>query len=385
MTNFVLPFSFSNRACLLLSVIDDEHIYDYNDLENSIIENENIIREIECSIKELIVATPCHIFSDNEEGTVKEQLDEASSILFSDLARAQAKAEKLYILKEFIIDIAESNNRSYKDVFGLLIKNSSEPNEINYRYYKGDLIYDIRTMDVFDRNVSDIFYRALDSADKYNLNYDGVFTNQDKGKFYIEIINENTNKYNLYIDTNGVVYYDTKEEAEDKVKNEIFNVSSSSYMSLNYIKNHIDLYTDPEKDSFIRLAKENCEEFIKYFIENIYYKDTIRFHNGFALSDNGFPENLLSLIFSRLLNVINNIKEMSKEDFSELLNEYIQTKMAAQPKTSQIKIIDEFNESDIIKDINTMPDYCFLNNFVESCLSAIISKLYRISMTGKNF
>lgn len=377
---FVFPISVGNNICTLHSIITDNELYSYSDIKEELQELSERITSLKGNIKELIVATPKDLFVDNECGTVKEQLDEASDDLFSALHRACAEYERLYVLQVMLEEIAEQIDQPVNKVFELFIKNVLDnQNVIDYRYYNGDNIYNLQDMTVNDRTVSDMVDRALDNADIFNLNYNNTLTDFNKNKFVIRIYNSKDNNYQLYVSPKGKIFYDLEEDAKFAVLNNILNIHTSNYITYNYIKNHKDMFTNVDYDGFLKSAISNKEEFIKEFIKKIYDDTSVRFNH--QLNSDCAP--LMSLLQSRLLSIINDILSDEKH-INNLFNEYVKNHIDRNneiPKELQnvlIKIIENFMDENLLNDINNLSDYSFLNKFIETAIYINLKKLYKI-------
>lgn len=381
-----IPISFCNKAIISISSYLDESINSYGALLQAMNRYSKELDQIKSKIKELIVCTPSNIFSENEEGTIKDQIDKASEDLFSELYIKSSKYERLRSIKDIVEFIADDGDKTYEDVFELLINTNNKENEIEYCYYNGDKTYDYNTLTLLDRNVNDIRSRIVDHANKYNLNYNNLYNKDNKGKYIIEILNDKVKKFEPYITSDGVIYYNTKEEAEDVIKDIIFDISPYPYMEFSYIKKHENLFIGYDQDSFIKFINNNKEVFTIDFINRIYPENTVRFNHNTKLTQQDI-DGFISFIQSRLFVIINNIFKMNAEEFNALYITYMENKVNSVnnnlPKDLNkilVKVIDDINSIEIINNINNLGDYEFLNTFVESCLEVLIKPLYRIML-----
>lgn len=379
MSNTGVHFSFFKDVLFVISLLkeNNQDIYTYNGLVDSITELNNKVSKLKCSIKELIVATPNNLFADNENGTVKEQVDAATANLFSELSSTGDNLSRLVVLKDFIDYMAESSGMSYDDVFNFLLRDNN--NNINYRYFSGKDTYDRNTMDLLDRNVDDIINRALDNADRTNINYTGALADSVKGKFYVEIFDKNTNRYNLFINNDGVVYYDSSKDAIDALKINGFDVFSANYISASYIKSHPDMFIGTDNKSFMTVMDENEKVFIESFIRRLYQGQEVRFSGTREDNNKSMLPDLIDLIKKRLFDVICAIKDSDNSYLRKLFNEHIEKILTSeQVKAEDIKVVDADGHDEIFNKISELNDYEFLNNFVESAIEIIIGGLYRV-------
>jgi hypothetical protein len=377
MNNVAVPFSYLKNILFIVSLLKEnsQDICTYTGLIDSINELNNNVSKLRASIKELIVATPNNLFTDNEDGTVKEQVDAASNQFFDDLSLCEANLSRLVTLKDFIDYTAESSGWSYDEVFNFLLRD----NNINYRYFNGKYVYDIKTMDLLDRNVDDIINRALDNVDHVNLNYTGALSDSVSGKFYVEIFDKNTNRYNLFINNDGVVYYDSKKDAVAALKINGFDVFSSNYISASYIKSHPEMFIGTDNKSFMAVMDENEKVFTENFIRLLYPEQDVRF-SGIREDDNKSTLfDLICIIKKRLVDVIGAIKDADNSYLNKLINEHVEKTLGLRKvKVEDIKVVDLNGRDDIINKIYELNDYEFLNNFVESALEIVIGGLYRV-------
>ena len=372
-SQIIIPFSFKKRVCTFLPLLADNEVYSFEDLIYEINESKNKVISIQAQIKELIVATPKDLFTDNEEGTVKDQVDEKSEELFSDLWSSQAKFEQLTQVKTIMDEISESCEISCKEAFQSLFREEAVDNNIDYRYYKGADTYDIRSMSVFDRNVSDIRSRALDNSDIANLNYKDRLIDDQTNKFLIEI-QDSENHFTKFVDSDGRLFFDSKEDAERVVLNNVFCLSTSQFLDFRWVKNHCEMFTGIDEDSFFDLVLKNKEEFCKMFIEYLYPKSDVRFHGR-----KRDPHPFVLKVQDRLLNLIDRVKGMKQADYNELFNDYACKILKEQTEESSgIKVVEEFASDEIIGKLNKISDYEFLNVFVKICLKLSVKDLYRI-------
>lgn len=379
MDNVGVSFNFLRNLLFISSVLTENNdgIYNYTGLADSINELNNKILKLRWSIKELIVATPNNLFTDNENGTVKEQVDTVADNLFYELSFAEDNRSRLIALKDFIDHMAERSGISNDDVFNLLLRDNY--NNINYRYFNGKDTYDTKTMDLLDRNVDDIINRALDNVDRVNLNYNGVLTDNVNGKFYVEIFDKNTNRYNLFIDKYGVVYYDSKKDALNAIKINGFDVFSSNYISASYIKSHPDMFIGSKNKSFMTVMDENKKVFTENFIRRLYPGQEVRFSSDREDGNKSDKFDFTGIMKKRLVDVIGKIKDADNSYLSKLINEHVEKILSSpQAKVEDIKVVELYDLDDIINKISELNDYEFLNNFVESSLEIIIGDLYRV-------
>lgn len=372
-SQIIIPFSFKKRVCTFLPLLADNEVYSFEDLIYEINESKNKVISIQAQIKELIVATPKDLFTDNEEGTVKDQVDEKSEELFSDLWSSQAKFEQLTQVKTILGEISESCEISCKEAFQSLFREEVVDNNIDYRYYKGADTYDIRNMSVFDRNVSDIRSRALDNSDLANLNYKDRLIDDQTNKFFIEI-QDSENHFTKFVDSDGRLLFDSKEDAERVVLNNVFCLSTSQFLDFSWVKNHCEMFTGIDEDSFFDLVLKNKEEFCKMFIEYLYPESDVRFHGR-----KRDPHPFVLKVQDRLLNLIDRVKGMKQADYNGLFNDYACKILHEKTEESpEIKVVEEFASDEIIGKLNKIADYEFLNVFVKICLSLSVKDLYRI-------
>lgn len=372
-SQIIIPFSFKNRVCTFLPLLSNNEVYSFEDLMYEINESKSKVVSIQAQIKELIVATPKDLFTENEEGTVKDQVDDKSEELFSNLWSTQAKFEQLTQVKTILDEISGSCGISCKEAFESLFREEFADNNIEYRYYKGSDTYDIRNMSVFDRNVSDIKARALDNSDQSNLNYKDRLIGDQKNKFFIEI-QDSENHFTKFVDSEGRLFFDSKEDAERVVISNVFCLSTSQFLDFGWIKNHCEMFVGIDNDSFFDLILKNKEEFCKMFIERLYPESDVRFHGG-----EQDPHPFILKIQDRLLNLIDRFKGMARSEYNSLFNAYVSKILNEKPDDHpEIKVIDNFVVSEIVERLGKMSDYEFLNTFVKICLKLSVKDLYRI-------
>lgn len=379
MSNTGVHFSFFKDVLFVISLLkeNNQDIYTYNGLVDLLTELNTKVSKLKCSIKELIVATPNNLFTDNENGTVKEQIDTSSNQLFSELSSTEDKLSRLVVLKDFIDYMAESAGMPYEDVFNFLLRNNR--NNINYHYFNGKDTYDRNTMDLLDRNVDDIISRAIDNVNVSNINYDWSLTDSVKGKFYIEIFDKDTNKYKLFVNNDGVVYYDSKAAAVSTVKIDGFDVFSNNYISVSYIKSHPDMFIGTDNKSFMSVMDENKKAFMENFIRRLYHGQEVRFPNDRDTDNKSVKFDFIGLIKQRLVDVIGAFKDSDDSYLTKLFNEHIEKIFTTQQvKVEGVKVVDVDDRDEIINKISELNGYEFLNNFVESALEIIIGGLYRV-------
>lgn len=372
-SQIIIPFSFKNRVCTFLPLLSNNEVYSFEDLMYEINESKSKVVSIQSQIKELIVATPKDLFTDNEEGTVKDQVDDKSEELFSNLWSTQAKFEQLSQVKTILDEISGSCGISCKEAFELLFREEFADNDIEYRYYKGPDVYDIRNMSVFDRNVSDIKARALDNSDQSNLNYKNRLIGDQEYKFFIEI-QDSGNHFTKFVDSEGRLFFDSKEDAERVVINNVFCLSTSQFLDFGWIKNHCEMFVGTDNDSFFDLVLKNKEEFCKMFIKHLYLDSEVRFHDR-----EQDPHPFILKVQDRLLNLIDRIKGMTQTEYNSLFNDYA-IKMLKENADDHVKIrvVESFGCSEIIEKLGEMSDYEFLNTFVKICLKLSVKDLYRV-------
>lgn len=372
-SQIIIPFSFKNRVCTFLPLLSNNEVYSFEDLMYEINECKSKVVSIQSQIKELIVATPKDLFTDNEEGTVKDQVDDKSEELFSNLWSAQAKFEQLTQIKTILDEISGSCEISCKEAFESLFREDFADNNIEYRYYKGSDVYDIRNMSVFDRNVSDIKARALDNSDQSNLNYKDRLIGDQKYKFFIEI-QDSENHFTTFVDSEGRLFFDSKKDAERVVISNVFCLSSGQFLDFGWIKDHYEMFVGIDNDSFFDLVLKNKEEFCKMFIEYLYSDSEVHFHR--EMQD---PYPFILKVQDRLLNLIDRIKGMTQTEYNSLFNDYA-IKIVKENATDYVKIrvVESFDCPEIIEKLDGIPDYEFLNTFVKICLKLSVKDLYRI-------
>lgn len=372
-SQIIIPFSFKNRVCTFLPLLSNNEVYSFEDLMYEINESKSKVVSIQSQIKELIVATPKDLFTENEEGTVKDQVDDKSEELFSNLWSAQAKFEQLTQIKTILDEISGSCEISCKEAFESLFREDFADNNIEYRYYKGSDVYDIRNMSVFDRNVSDIKARALDNSDQSNLNYKDRLIGDQKYKFFIEI-QDSENHFTTFVDSEGRLFFDSKKDAERVVISNVFCLSSGQFLDFGWIKDHYEMFVGIDNDSFFDLVLKNKKEFCKMFIEYLYSDSEVRFHRG---KQDLHP--FILKVQDRLLNLIDRIKEMTQTEYNSLFNDYA-TKILNEKTTDHtgILVVENFGCPEIVKRLEEAPDYEFLNIFVKICLKLSVKDLYRV-------
>jgi hypothetical protein len=379
-SQIIIPFSFKNRVCTFLPLMYDNEVYSFEDLMYEINEAKSKVISIQAQIKELIVATPKDLFTENEEGTVKDQIDYKSEELFSNLWSVQAKFEQLTQVKTILDEISERSEISCEEAFNSLFREEFAENRMEYRYYKGSDTYDIQNMSVFDRNVSDIKARALDNSDQSNLNYKDRLIGDQKYKFFIEI-QDSENHFTKFIDSEGRLFFDSKEDAERVVINNVFCLSVNQFLDLSWIKNHCEMFVGIDNDSFFDLVLKNKEDFCKRFIKELYYDSDVRFHG--KRQD---PHPFILKVQDRLLNLIDRFKEMDQTDYNELFNEYAKKFLnEKEKKQPEIEVINNFAASEIVEKFDKIADYEFLNIFVKICLKLSVKDLYRIVEVRSEF
>lgn len=374
-SQIIIPFSFKNRVCTFLSLLSNNEVYSFEDLIYEINESKSKVVSIQAQIKELIVATPKDLFTDNEEGTVKYQIDYKSEELFSNLWSAQAKFEQLTQVKTILDEVSENCGISRQESFESLFREEFADNDIEYRYYKGSNTYDIRNMSVFDRNVSDIKARALDNSDQSNLNYKNRLTGAQTNKFFIEI-QDSENHFTKFVDSEGRLFFDSKEDAERVVISNVFCLTVSQFLDFGWIKNHSEIFVGIDNDSFFDLVLKNKEDFCKMFIEYLYSDSTVRFHDR---DHNNNPHDFILNVQDRLFNLIARIKGMKQTDYNSLFDDYA-TKILNK-KTDEraaVKVVGNFGCSEVVEKLGEISDYEFLHNFVKICLKLSVKDLYRI-------
>lgn len=372
-SQIIIPFSFKNRVCTFLPLLSNNEVYSFEDLNYEINEAKSKVVSIQSQIKELIVATPKDLFTDNEEGTVKDQVDGKSEELFSNLWSVQAKFEQLTQVKTILDEISGSCGISCKEAFESLFREEFADNNIEYRYYKGSNTYDIQNMSVFDRNVSDIKARALDNSDQSNLNYKDRLTGDQKCKFFIEI-QDSENHFTKFVDSEGRLFFDSKEDAERVVINNVFCLSTSQFLDFGWIKNNCEMFVGIDNDSFFDLVLKNKEEFCKMFIKSLYSDSEVRFHRG-----KQDPHPFILKVQDRLLNLIDRIKGMTQTEYNSLFNDYaIKILKEKTDDHVEVQVIESFDCLEIVERLGEMPDYEFLNTFVKICLKLSVKDLYRV-------
>lgn len=372
-SQIIIPFSLNNRICTFLPLLGSNKIYSFEDLVYEITESKNKVILFQSQIKELIVATPKDLFTDNEEGTVKDQVDNKSDELFSNLWSEQAKFEQLTQIKTILDEVSETCEISCREAFETLFRDEFADNNIEYRYYNGSNTYDVCNMCVLDRNVSDIRARALDNADIANLNYKDRLVGCQKYKFFIEIQDSN-NHFTKFVDSDGRLFFDSEERAERALINNCFCLSVSQFLDFEWIKKHCEMFTGVNKDSFFDLVLKNEDEFCKMFIKGLYSDSTVRFHGK-----NPGSHPFILKVHDHLINLIDQIKEMKRKEYAELFNDYaVKFLHEKTDECSEIRVVENFVSSGIIERLYKIPDYEFLSIFVEVCLKLSLKDLYRI-------